>query len=134
MQLFKWGHYSPPHPIFLVLKKFKIHIVQNIFIFPSGLLIRYSFPCTKCSLMVLRFCSLIFFSSNLSSGTHVLQFCVPKCKEMWIIHIDISYNITTKTKRIIQIHKNQICANNIYLHILETFCELSPSFFLCTVL
>ena len=77
---------------------------------------------------LLWFCSLIFFSYNLSSGTHVLQFCVPKCKEMWIMHIDISFNITTNTKRINQIHKNQICTNNLYLHILETFSEISPLF------
>ena len=77
---------------------------------------------------LLWFCSLIFFSRYLSSGTHVLQFCVPKCKEMWIVHIDISCNITTNTKRIIQIYKNQMCANNLYLHILETFSELSPFF------
>ena len=72
--------------------------------------------------------SLIFFSCNLSSGTHVLQFCVPKIKETWIVHIDISCNITTNTKRINQIHKNKICTNNIYLRILETFSELSPLF------
>ena len=53
---------------------------------------------------------------------------VPKSKEMWIVHIDISCNITTNTKRINQIPKNQIFANNIYLHILETFSELSPLF------
>ena len=75
---------------------------------------------------MLWFCSLILFGYNFSSGTHVLQFCVPKSKEMWIVHIDIYCNITTKTKTINQIHKNQICANNLYLHILETFSELSP--------
>ena len=80
---------------------------------------------------LLWFCSLIFFSFNLSSGTHVLQFCVPKSKEMWIVHTYISCNITTNTKRINQIHKNRICENNLYLHILETFSELStPPFWL----
>ena len=38
----------------------------------------------------------------------------------------ISCNITTNTKMISQIHKNKICENNIYLHILETFSKLSP--------
>ena len=75
---------------------------------------------------LLCFYSLIFFRCNLSSGTHVLQFCVPKCKETWIMHIDISYNITTNTKRINQIKKIQICANNIYLLILETFINFHP--------
>ena len=83
---------------------------------------------------LLWFCSLIFFSCNFSSGTHVLQFCVPKIKEMWIVHIDISCNITTNTKRINQIHKNQICANNIYLHILETFFWNFTPFFFCIIL
>ena len=54
---------------------------------------------------LLWFFSLIFFSCNLSSEIHVLQFFVPKSKEMWIVHIDILCNITTNTKRINKIHK-----------------------------
>ena len=77
---------------------------------------------------LLWFFSLIFFSCNLSSSTHVLQIFIPGSIEMWIVHIYISYNITSNTKRTNQIHKNQICTNNLYLHILETFSELSPLF------
>ena len=77
---------------------------------------------------LLWFCSLIFFSCNLSSGTHLLQFYVHKSKEMWIVHIEISCNITTNTKRINQIHKNKNCTNNLYLHIFEKLSELSSHF------
>ena len=37
MQLFKWGHYIPPHQILRVLKKFKILMLQNILLFPCGM-------------------------------------------------------------------------------------------------
>ena len=66
---------------------------------------------------MLWLCSLIFFSCNFSSGTHVLQFCVPKSKEMWILHIDISCNITTNTKRkLIKSIKNK-CVQVIFTSI-----------------
>ena len=51
---------------------------------------------------LLWFCSLILFSCTLSSGSHVLQFYVPKSKEIWIVHIDISCDITTNKKILIK--------------------------------
>ena len=54
------------------------------------------------------------------------NFVFPKSKEICIVHIDTSCNITNNTKRINQIHKNQICTNNLYLHILETFMNFHP--------
>ena len=77
---------------------------------------------------LLWFCSLIFFSCNLSSDTHVLQFYVPKSKEVWIVNIDISCNITTNTKRINKIYPKKKFTNNLYLHLLEKNYELSTLF------
>ena len=54
---------------------------------------------------LLWFYTIIFFSCNFSCGTHLLQFCFPKIKEMWIVHMDIYCNITINTKRINQILK-----------------------------
>ena len=39
----KLGNYSPPHPIFLVLKKFQIWMLQNILLFPCGIFTWYIF-------------------------------------------------------------------------------------------
>ena len=77
---------------------------------------------------LLWFCSLIFFSFNLSSGTHVLKFFSPKSKYMWILHIGISCNITTNTKNINQIHKNQICTIIFTSIFWKLFSELSTPF------
>ena len=55
--------------------------------------------------------------------------CVfPKVTICGYLNIDISCDITTKTKRINQIHQNKIYTNDIYLHLLETFSELSTFF------
>ena len=44
MQLFEWGHYSPPHPIFIFLKKFYIWMLKNILLFPCGIFTQYIVP------------------------------------------------------------------------------------------
>ena len=131
VQIVLFGNYligdmkNPPHSIFIVLNQFQVCMLQ--YFSYSQVASSFCTPSFALSAM-LWFCSLIFFSYNFSSGNHVLKFCVPKSKEMWIAHIDLSCNITISTRRINQIHKNQICTNNLYLHILETFYELSPLF------
>ena len=123
---------NPPHSRFIFLKQFQVFMLQKkLYSQVESSFVTPSLPQSA----LLWLCSLIFFRCNLSSGTHVLQFYVPKSKETCIVHIDISCNIITYTKRISQIHKNQICANNLYLHILETFYELSPFFcYFCIIL
>ena len=124
LQIVLFGNYligdmtNPPHSRFLVLNKFQFCMLQ--YFSYSQVASSFGTPSFAPSAM-LWLCSLIFFSCNFSNSAHLLQFCVPKSKEMWIVHIDISCNITTNTKGINQIHKNQICANNLYLHSLETF-------------
>ena len=55
--------------------------------------------------------------------------CVfPKVNICGSLKFDITCDITTNTKRINKIHKNKIFTNNLYLHLLETFCELSSLF------
>ena len=48
--ILKWGDYSPPHPIFLVLNKFNIWMLQNILlplhqVFLDCFAPQYSLPC-----------------------------------------------------------------------------------------
>ena len=60
--------------------------------------------------------------------------CVfPKVKMCGSLHIDISCDITTNTKRINKFHENKIFTNNIYLHLMETFFKLSAPFCLCII-
>ena len=56
--------------------------------------------------------------------------CVfPKVNICGSLNIEISCDITTNTKRINKIHKNKTFTNNIYLHLLKTFCEISSKVF-----
>ena len=110
LQIVLFGNYlirhmtNPPHSILVFLKQCRFFLLTKKLY--SQVASSFGTPSLAPSAL-LWFCSLIFFSCNFTSGTHVLQFCVPKSKEMWIVHIDISCNIATKTKRINQIHKNQ---------------------------
>ena len=125
MQLFNWGHEKSSPLESACPQAIPILYYRLFFIFQVAL--SFGTPSFAPS-SLLWFFSLISFSYNFSTGTHVLQFCLPKTKDMCIVDIDIYCNLTINTKRIIQIQKKNFFANNLYLHVLETFSELSSLF------